>query len=134
MYKPEILLADDNKTDQFVVKRMLEQLNCNVHIVENGFEAVDAIRKQKYDLVFMDQLMPVLSGTEATKVIRELPDMADLPIIAISADNDLDAEVCFNAGMNDLLSKPVAIYKFNQILVKWIADYENQFLADTEAS
>lgn len=122
MYKPRVLIAEDSHTDQYVIRRMLEQLNCLVDIVDNGFEAVDAVRRQSYDLVLMDQLMPILNGIEAARIIRELPGMSRLPIVAITRDLGL-CQACLQAGMDDFLVKPVAQYKFSEILHKHVPAY-----------
>lgn len=120
-----ILLADDNATDQFVVRKMLMQLGCEVDVVANGFLAVDAVRQRNYDLVLMDRHMPLLDGYEATRLIREYRPPYRLPIIAITASDDPDEfDQCVAAGMNDLLKKPVAQYKFRDMLCRWVAGYE----------
>lgn len=106
-----ILLAEDNHINQKVVKALLGPLNCKLNVVNNGLEAVQAIRSQIYDVVLMDIQMPVMDGLEATRIIRTLNDTGkpEIPIIALTANAMKgDRESYFEAGMNDYVSKPVA--------------------------
>lgn len=107
----KILLAEDNHINQKVVKALLGPLNCEMKIVNNGLEAVQAVRSGSYDVVLMDIQMPVMDGIEATRIIRTLneSDKLDVPIIALTANAMKgDRERYFAAGMNDYVSKPVA--------------------------
>lgn len=107
--KLRILVAEDNQVNQMVAKGNLEKLGHEVKIVEDGFEAIEAVQKQPFDLVFMDIQMPGCDGYQATREIRSLEGkVADLPIVAMTA-NALkgDREKCLLAGMNDFLAKPV---------------------------
>ena len=76
-----VLLAEDNPTNQLIVRAMLERMGLQVEIVADGLEAVDAIKSRPYDIVLMDIGMPELDGVEATAVIRDLPgEIAKIPI------------------------------------------------------
>ena len=101
-----ILLAEDNEVNQFLVMKILESWNVNVTIANNGLEAVNLLKLNQYDLVLMDIQMPILNGYETTKVIRnEL--FSKVPIIALTANAiQGDNEKCLEVGMNDYLSKP----------------------------
>jgi two-component system, sensor histidine kinase and response regulator len=105
-----VLVAEDNKVNQVVVKQMLEKLGCRVDVVANGLEAVDAVRLVPYHMVFMDVQMPEMDGLAATAAIRNLhiPDRRDVWIIALTANAfSEDHRRCTDAGMNDFLAKPI---------------------------
>jgi signal transduction histidine kinase/CheY-like chemotaxis protein/HPt (histidine-containing phosphotransfer) domain-containing protein len=106
-----VLVAEDNLTNQYVAANMLGFFGCKVDIASNGKEAVEAVSKETYDLIFMDCQMPVLDGYQATAAIRRLEEekglKKNISIIALTA-NALagDREKCLTAGMDDYLSKP----------------------------
>jgi signal transduction histidine kinase/DNA-binding response OmpR family regulator len=105
-----VLVAEDNKVNQVVVKQMLEKLGCRVDAVANGLEAVEAVRLAPYHIVFMDVQMPEMDGLAATGAIRALhmPDRRDVWIIALTANAfEEDCRRCLAAGMNDFLAKPI---------------------------
>ncbi len=105
-----VLVAEDNKVNQVVVKQMLEKLGCRVDAVANGLEAVEAVRMAPYHMVFMDVQMPEMDGLAATEAIRGLhmPDRRDVWIIALTANAfSEDQRRCIAAGMNDFLAKPI---------------------------
>jgi two-component system sensor histidine kinase/response regulator len=105
-----VLVAEDNKVNQVVVKQMLEKLGCRVDAVANGLEALEAVRLAPYHMVFMDVQMPEMDGLAATGAIRALhmPDRRDVWIIALTANAfSEDHRRCIAAGMNDFLAKPI---------------------------
>ncbi|MBY0431050.1 MAG: response regulator, partial [Rhodospirillales bacterium] len=105
-----VLLAEDNPVNRRVAMAMLEKHGHHVVTAENGREAVEAMRRGRFDLVLMDMQMPEMDGIEATRTIRAMDgEAARVPIVALTA-NALrgDAERCFEAGMNDYLAKPVS--------------------------
>ncbi|MDO8331988.1 MAG: ATP-binding protein [Fluviicoccus sp.] len=120
--QPLVLLVEDHAVNQFITLHMLQQLGCRVETAENGQTAVDAIRHQAYDLVFMDCHMPVMDGLTATRAIRagEAPGRR-LPIVALTAQAiSGDRELCLEAGMDDYLAKPVMMEELQQILQQWV--------------
>lgn len=90
---------------------MLKHLGFQADLATNGFEALDALKNQLYDIVLMDIHMPQMDGLQATKAIREDLPRANQPyIIAITAyATRFDREMCMSAGMDDYLSKPITI-------------------------
>jgi signal transduction histidine kinase/CheY-like chemotaxis protein len=104
-----ILVAEDNRINQKVVRSLLAPLACHVDMVDNGLEALAAVTRNSYDLVLMDVQMPEMDGPTATATIRSLPDpVGALPVIALTANAmHGDRERYLAAGMTDYLSKPI---------------------------
>ncbi|MEA1982195.1 MAG: response regulator, partial [Campylobacterota bacterium] len=122
-----ILLAEDNKTNQFVVMGLLEDSGVEIEIANNGEEAVALYKAnpQKYALILMDLQMPVMDGFEATKIIRELNKK--IPIIALTANAMVeDIERTQKAGMQEHVNKPINVDKLYQALIKHIEKSSDQ--------
>ena len=104
-----ILLAEDNKVNQMFAVALLQKAGHSIDVAENGHLAVDAVRRQPYDVILMDIQMPELDGSGATREIRALgPPKGTVPIIAMTANAMTGAEREYlEAGMDDYLSKPV---------------------------
>jgi CheY-like chemotaxis protein/HPt (histidine-containing phosphotransfer) domain-containing protein len=105
-----VLLAEDNVVNQKLAVSLLEQAGHQVRVVANGQLAVDALREERFDLVLMDVQMPVMSGLEATRLVREREAAGDprVPIVALTARAMAgDRQACLDAGMDAYLSKPV---------------------------
>lgn len=105
----KVLVAEDNRTNQIVVTKILQKLGYTVDIVENGKLAVEAVQKAAYDIVFMDVMMPVMDGLSAARAIRTLPaPTGKIKIIALTASAfKQDQERCHAAGMDGFLTKPI---------------------------
>ncbi|MCP9451922.1 MAG: response regulator, partial [Nitrospira sp.] len=126
-----ILLVEDNPVNQKVAVKMLEKLGCRVDVAGNGKEAVEAMERIRYTLVFMDCQMPEMDGFEATRIIREREGAArHTPIIAMTANAMAeDRERCLRAGMDDFLSKPVTAQTLTAVLNRWLAGEQSARLA-----
>ncbi len=132
-YKPantrklRALVADDNKLNQQVAKLLLQGLNLDVEVVENGMEAVATFDSGNFDIVFLDCQMPELDGYAAARIIRKLQEQRDthVPIIAMTA-NALEGsrEDCLAAGMDDYLAKPIEPVELERVLRAWSKDLE----------
>jgi CheY-like chemotaxis protein len=104
-----LLVVEDNKINQLVAKGLLSQEGAEITLAENGALGADAVANatQPFDAVLMDLQMPVMDGFEATRVIRQTPGQAGLPIIAMTANvMASDRQACLDAGMNDHVGKP----------------------------
>ena len=121
-----ILVAEDNVVNQLLTVRSLEKEGHRVDVVDDGIQAVEAVRNTAYDLVLMDVNMPELDGMEATAKIREFEDTrADIPIIALTANAiEGDRERFLEAGMNDYLPKPIDRRKLIELVAVWGANAE----------
>ena len=123
-----ILLVEDNIVNQKVAVRMLEKADYRCDVASNGLEAVKALERARYDLVFMDCQMPVMDGYEATARIREVEgEDRHTPIIAMTANAMKgDRDVCLAAGMDDYLGKPVTRGALEAILEKHLRNGAGQ--------
>jgi CheY-like chemotaxis protein len=103
-----VLVVEDNLINQKILVAFLRKRGYQVDVAGDGAEAVQRLAEKRYSLVLMDLQMPVLDGFEATRLIRSLPQIADVPIVAVSA-HALNGEPrrCLEAGMNGYLAKPV---------------------------
>lgn len=106
----DILLADDNPVNCRIAMIMLEKAGHSIDVVKDGAEAIEALSNKAYDLILMDVQMPGVDGLEATRRIREMASQhrAPVPIIAVTANAMKgDDQRCFDAGMNDYITKPI---------------------------
>ncbi|MDH5433388.1 MAG: response regulator [Gammaproteobacteria bacterium] len=118
-----ILVAEDNVVNQEVAAMQLRLLNCNVTLANNGKEALDAVLKETFDLVFMDCKMPIMDGFQATSQIRQnlKENTRHLPIIALTANVEEGVEQqCKEVGMDDYLSKPFNAKQLEKKLSAWL--------------
>jgi two-component system sensor histidine kinase/response regulator len=120
-----ILLVEDNDLNQQVAEELLQQAGFVVDVAENGAVALEMVGRQAadqgYAIVLMDMQMPVMDGVTATHEIRKLPAASALPIIALTANAMAgDRELCIEAGMNDLVAKPIDPDQLWIALRRWI--------------
>jgi signal transduction histidine kinase/CheY-like chemotaxis protein len=117
----KILVAEDNKMNQLLVKSILDKYEVITELVENGEEAIIAMKQNKYDLILMDVQMPKVDGITATKLFRANIDTTT-PVIAMTAHVlPGEREKCIDAGMNDYLSKPLDEEEFVAMLKKYFS-------------
>ena len=120
-----VLLVEDNKVNQLVAQSLLEKLGLDVDVAVDGEKALDAMRKNEYDLILMDCLMPVMDGYQATKARRQYEsenNLPRIPIVALTANAmSGDREKCLDAGMDDFLSKPIKLDDMKQKLQEWLS-------------
>ncbi|WP_196214026.1 PAS domain S-box protein [Methanolobus vulcani] len=130
----KILLVEDNIINQNVAQSMLHKLGLEADVAENGREAIEALEKEKYDLVLMDVQMPEMDGLEATRLIRDRTSSVldhEVPIIAMTAHAMKgDREQCIEAGMSDYLSKPIKIQPLVETLGNWLTNITEDMPAD----
>lgn len=117
-----ILVVDDNEVNLTVVEGLLEPLHMQVELVESGKEAIERITADRYDLVFMDHMMPGMDGIETTHIIRRFhPEYEDVPIIALTANALGSArEMFLEEGMNDFVPKPIEMKEIVSVIRKWL--------------
>ena len=120
----KVLVAEDNTNNQLLIRIILEKFGLNVQIVENGKLALEKVKEEIFDLIFLDINMPVMDGIEATKHIRLYEDMINkhTPVVALTANSIKgDREKYLEKGMDNYLSKPIN----NDELLKILNTYLN---------
>ena len=125
-FQAKILLVEDNHTNQLVAFGLMNKIGLMPDLAINGQEAIEAVARNQYDLVFMDCQMPVMDGYAATRAIRRNPaneETQQIPIIAMTANTmQGDQERCMNAGMNGFIGKPFDITQVCEALDQWLPD------------
>jgi adenylate cyclase len=138
MQTSSILVVDDNVADRDVLERRLTRDGHNVVTAVDGASALEHVTKEEFDLILLDLIMPSMSGFEVLQRLKASDQTRDIPVIVISALDELDSVVrCIESGAEDYLAKP-----FNPTLLharvtaslekKWLRDREKKFIADLE--
>ncbi|MDB5850292.1 MAG: barA, partial [Rhodoferax sp.] len=116
-----VLLAEDNEINQLVATELLKDAGLVVDVAENGRIAVDMAQARPYDIVLMDMQMPEMDGLEATRLLRAMPALDAVPVIAMTANAmQADRERCRAVGMVDFVSKPIDPDALWMVLLQWI--------------
>ncbi len=122
--KINILLVDDNNFNLLIAEKLLTKIGFHTTSTENGELAIEELKKNKYNLVFMDVQMPIMNGLQATTLIREEAagfNNKDIPIIALTANTTVtDRENCSSVGMNEFLTKPYNPRLMEQMINRYI--------------
>lgn len=123
-----VLLVEDDGRNVFALVTALERKGVTVHVAQNGKQALEMLQvDNKFDLVFMDIMMPVMGGYEAMKVIREDLGMHHLPIIALTAKAMKgERDKCMEAGASDYIMKPLNIDQLFSLMRVWLTEQVNQ--------
>ncbi|NEO84335.1 MAG: response regulator [Spirulina sp. SIO3F2] len=117
----QILVAEDNPVNQKLIQQMLKTLGYTFEVVANGRLAFEAVQQHSYELVLMDVQMPEMDGLEATQQIRRVYPTPPPYIVALTAQSlERDRQACFEAGMDDYLSKPVKLQTLDIMLKRWL--------------
>ncbi|MFC6520413.1 EAL domain-containing protein [Undibacterium arcticum] len=120
----QVLVVEDNRTNQVVAGGMLAMSGCHCEFASNGWEAIEATRRSRFDLILMDCNMPEMDGYEVTAQIRNIeePQGRRTPIVAMTANTQPgDLEKCLAAGMDDYLAKPITLVALRHKLECWFA-------------
>ncbi|MCR4684872.1 MAG: response regulator [Lachnospiraceae bacterium] len=131
-----VLAVDDNRVNLKVISELLKQYGIEADLASGGRQAIEMVKEQekgKYNLVFMDYMMPEVDGRESTMEIRKLPGCSEkeLPIVALTADVlSGTKETLISCGMNDYLAKPVKLDELKRVMYKYVPLHMRQYLDD----
>ena len=128
----QILIVDDNEMNLKVATGLLQPLQMQIDTANSGRKAIEMVQKKRYDIVFMDHMMPVMDGVETTQTIRKFDDayLQEMPIIALTANAVIGAREIFKeAGMNDFVAKPIEINDICTKIRKWLPEHLIQKLS-----
>ena len=118
----KILLVDDNVNDASILTRRLTKKGFNIRAVDNGKDCIETLKndQEKTDLILMDMKMPVLDGYETTKILKQDPDLKNIPIIGVSAKAMVDeVKMAKDAGCDDYISKPINLDSLLSLIDKY---------------
>jgi signal transduction histidine kinase/CheY-like chemotaxis protein len=120
IYPLKILVAEDNDINQRIVRMIFEKIGYLVTVVSDGKEVVDILRRESFDLIFMDIQMPNMDGFETTASIRFNSNILQPVIIAMTASAMAgDKQNCLSGGMDDYVSKPIKLDDIREVITKW---------------
>lgn len=121
----KVLIVEDNQINQKVILGRLKKIEIEADIANDGKEAIEAIAKCDYDLVFMDCHMPEMDGYEATKLIRQSEGNEEhITLVAMTANAmEGDKEKCIAVGMDDYISKPIKPALLQDCLQRWLKEF-----------
>jgi len=134
--QPNILIVDDHPINRKLMDSMLAKMGLKADLAEDGKQAVEMVAGPKvYDMIFMDLQMPVMDGLEATRRIREMKPEGEVPVLVAMTANVMDGiqKRCFDAGMNDYISKPVKISCVKRLISRF-SPAESKEWSDTHGA
>lgn len=117
-----ILVVEDFEDSRQMVKFLLEDLGYEVLEAENGWKAVESVQRQIPDLILMDLALPLTNGLSATRMIREMEETRETPIIALTASGQFLHQQALEAGCNDFITKPLDIDKLKRIISEYLQE------------
>ena len=130
-----VMVVEDNRTNQFIIRKFLARLGIDPEIAADGVEAVEAAARRRFDLIFMDIQMPRKSGTEATRDIRKGGLNRDTPIVALSANVMPEQRAAYiAAGMNNCIGKPFNLDEITASLDRFVAPVDQEAAPSAVAS
>ena len=116
-----VLVVDDVVANLQVAKDLMEQYGLRIDICESGEDSIELIRQNDYDLIFMDHMMPGMTGVEVVSILRDNENIKNCHIVALSASVIVGAREKFlQSGFDDFLSKPLEITRLHEVLMQWI--------------
>lgn len=117
-----VLIVDDNDINRAIAKGVIEPLGMQVDLAASGAECIEKVRNFRYDIIFMDHMMPEMDGIEAAHIIKQrFPSYADVPIIALTANAAGDArEMFLREGMSDFIAKPISLRTITNKIRRWL--------------
>ncbi len=135
LVEPEmhILLAEDNPVNQKIALIVLRKLGLQADTAKNGLEVLIALENHPYDLVLMDIQMPEMDGIEATKIIRKRWPQGPKIIVVTSYSGETLRDICFNAGADDFLNKPVKIEELGAAIKRNLGVTDQPLCAEMKA-
>lgn len=119
----KVLVVDDNDMNRVVIKNLLKATKVNVTTLESGFQCLNDVKENKYNIIFLDHMMPEMGGIETLETLKKLEDNLnkDTPVIALTANAISGAkEMYLSKGFDDYLSKPIDYKKLEKILLKYL--------------
>jgi CheY-like chemotaxis protein len=122
-----VLLVEDTEDNRMMMRRLLELSGFRVSEAVNGVEAVRAAEREMPNIILMDLSLPIIDGLAATRRIRQLPDMAEVPIIAVSAHDTADFHAeALAAGCDAYITKPIDYTELEDLISDLTAKHENE--------
>ncbi len=116
-----VLLISDDPINHRIAAELRSETRLVIDVADNGTQAVDMTQHVAYDLILMDMQMPKMDALEATREIRKIPRREAVPILAMTDDPAKHRQRCFDAGMNDLLAKPLKVDQICDAMLIWLA-------------
>jgi CheY-like chemotaxis protein len=117
-----ILVVEDFEDSRNFIKFVLERLGYQVLEAEDGFKAVEIVRRQVPDLILMDMALPLINGLAATKMIRQFTETSKVPIIAMTASGQFIYQQAIDAGCKDLITKPIDVDKLQPMIECYLSE------------